>query len=81
MALSWTRSGSVMHRKRGNLMQKEKYIFSEDSRESMPELMDRVFTEKQIKEVYVNIIDKVEYPDFQSWLYDMLKCGLVTREI
>ena len=67
--------------KRGNLMQKEKYIFSEDIRESMPELMGRVFTERQLKEVYVNIIDKVEYPDFQSWLYDMLKCGLVTREI
>lgn len=67
--------------KRGNLMQKEKYIFSEDNRESMPELMGRVFTERQLKEVYVNIIDKVEYPDFQSWLYDMLKCGLVTREI
>lgn len=67
--------------KRGNLMQKEKYIFSEDIRESMPELMGRVFTERQIKEVYANIIDKAEYPDFQSWLYDMLKCGLVTREI
>lgn len=60
---------------------KRKIHFSEDNRESMPELMNRVFTESQIKEVYVNIIDKVEYPDFQSWLYDMLKCGLVTREI
>lgn len=62
-------------------MQKGKYIFSEDSRESMPELMDRAFTEKQLKEVYANVIDKTEYPDFQSWLHDMLKCELVTREI
>lgn len=62
-------------------MQKEKYIFSEDNRESIPELMDRAFTEKQLKEVYINIIDKTEYPDFQSWLHDMIKCGLVTREI
>ena len=61
-----------LRRERGKNMQKEKYIFSEDIRESMPELMGRVFTERQIKEVYANIIDKAEYPDFQSWLYDML---------
>lgn len=62
-------------------MQREKYIFSEDNREYVPEFMDRTFTENQLKEVYVNVIDKTEYPDFQSWLHDMLKCGLVTKEI
>lgn len=34
-----------------------KYYFSEDSRESLPNIMDKTFTENQLKEVYLNIID------------------------
>ena len=44
---------------------KNKYYFSEDSRESLPEVMDRTFTENQLKEVYRDIIDHAEYKDFQ----------------
>lgn len=54
-----------------------KYYFSEDNRESLPEVMDRVFTKSQLKEVYRDIIDKTEYRDFQEWFFDMLKCGLI----
>lgn len=45
------------------------YYFSEDSRESLPEVMDRTFTEDQLKEVYRDIIDKTEYKDFQEWFF------------
>lgn len=54
-----------------------KYYFSEDNRESLPEVMDRSFTEDQLKEIYCEIIDKTEYHDFQEWLFDMLKSGLI----
>lgn len=56
---------------------KNKYYFSEDNRESLPEVMNRTFTENQLKEVYRDIIDKTEYKDFQEWFYDMLKSGLI----
>lgn len=54
-----------------------KYYFSEDSRESLPNIMDKTFTENQLKEVYLNIIDKTEYKDFSEWFFDMLKNGLI----
>lgn len=56
---------------------KEGYYFSEDNRESLPEVMDRAFTEKQLREVYRDIVDKTEYHDFREWFFDMLKCGLI----
>ena len=40
-----------------------KYYFSEDNRESLPEVMDRSFTTDQLKEVYRDITDKTEYFD------------------
>ena len=43
-----------------------KYYFSEDNRESLPEVMDRSFTEDQLKEVYRDIVDKTEYHDFKK---------------
>lgn len=36
----------------------------------------RVFTEKQMIEVYRDLADKVEYPAFDIWLTDMLKSGV-----
>lgn len=54
-----------------------KYYFSEDNRESLPEVMDKTFTEDQLKEVYRDIVDKTEYHDFKEWLFDMLRSGLI----
>ena len=54
-----------------------RYYFSEDNRESLPGIMDKTFTENQLKEVYLNIIDKTEYKDFSEWFFDMLKSGLI----
>lgn len=54
-----------------------KYYFSEDNRESLPDIMDKTFTENQLKEIYLDIIDKTEYKDFSEWFFDMLKSGLI----
>lgn len=54
-----------------------KYYFSEDSRESLPNIMDKTFSENQLKEIYRDIIDKTEYKDFSEWFFDMLKNGLI----
>ena len=39
-------------------------------------LFGRVFTEKQMQEVYRDLADKSEYPDFECWFADMLKSGV-----
>ena len=36
----------------------------------------RVFTEKQFYEVYRDLADKAEYPDYECWKTDMLKSGV-----
>lgn len=54
-----------------------RYYFSEDNRESLPEIMDKTFTENQLKEVYRDVINKEEYHDFQEWFFDMLRSGLI----
>lgn len=54
-----------------------KYYFSEDNRESLPEVMGRSFAKNQLKEVYRDIVDKTEYHDFDEWLFDMIKSGLI----
>lgn len=36
----------------------------------------KAFTSSQMKEVYRDIVDKTEYQDFESWLYDMIKSGI-----
>lgn len=36
----------------------------------------RTFTEKQMHEVYRDLADKNEYPDYECWLTDMLKSGV-----
>ena len=54
-----------------------KFYFSADIAETNPELMNRFFSEYQLKEVYRDIIDKDEYRDFSEWFFDMLKSGLI----
>ena len=39
-------------------------------------LKGRTFTEKQMKEVYRDMVDKEEYSDFESWFADMIKSGV-----
>jgi len=39
-------------------------------------LKDRVFTLEQMQEVYRDLADKKEYPDFEEWLIDMVKSGV-----
>lgn len=36
----------------------------------------RTFTEEQMYEVYRDMADKTEYPDFETWLFDMVKSGV-----
>lgn len=55
----------------------KEFYFSEDNRESLPEVMDKSFTEEQLKEVYCEIIDKTEYHNFDEWFFDMLRSGLI----
>ena len=39
-------------------------------------LQGRIFTEKQMYEVYRDMADKKEYPDFECWFTDMLRSGV-----
>ena len=39
----------------------------------------RTFTEKQLYEVYRDLADKAEYPDFECWKMDMLKSGVFEK--
>lgn len=39
-------------------------------------LAGQTFTEKQMHEVYRDLADRTEYPDFECWLNDMLKSGV-----
>ena len=36
----------------------------------------KAFTSSQMREVYKDMVDKTEYQDFESWLYDMIKSGI-----
>lgn len=40
----------------------------------------RAFTLMQMKEIYADLADKVEYPDFECWLHDMLHSGVFVEE-
>lgn len=35
----------------------------------------RMFTEKQLYEVYRDLADKTKYNNYRSWLIDMLRSG------
>ena len=39
-------------------------------------LQGRLFTENQMYEIYRDLADKEEYPDFECWLYDMVRIGV-----
>lgn len=42
-------------------------------------LKGKIFTEKQMCEVYRDLTDKTEYPDFECWKSDMLKSGVFQK--
>lgn len=48
----------------------KKYITYEEP------LQNRIFTSRQMHEVYRDIVDKTEYPDFECWFSDMLRAGI-----
>lgn len=48
----------------------KKYITYEEP------LKGRVFTEKQLHEVYRDLACKTIFPSFDIWFYDMLKSGV-----
>ncbi len=52
----------------------KKYITYEES------FVGHTFTFKQMKEVYRDITDKKEYPDFECWFTDMLKSGVFEED-
>lgn len=35
------------------------------------------FTEDDLKEIYKNTVDKKEYADFEDWMIDMLRTGIL----
>ncbi|MCD7884696.1 MAG: DUF3849 domain-containing protein [Lachnospiraceae bacterium] len=53
------------------------FRFAEDVKETCPELADRLFTKEQLERVYETVINKKEYPEFDDWLQDMCRSGLV----
>lgn len=36
----------------------------------------KAFTSSQMKDVYRDLVDKTEYQDFETWLYDMIKTNI-----
>lgn len=38
-----------------------------------------MFTKKELQKVYSTEVDKSEYPEFDVWIYDMLKSGVFVR--
>lgn len=40
---------------------------------------NKIFTEKQMREVYRDMVNKKEYPDFECWISDMLKSGVFEK--
>ena len=51
-------------------MKETKYISYEEP------INGRSFTYEQMQEVYRDLADKQEYPDFDCWITDMLKSGV-----
>lgn len=42
-------------------------------------LKGKTFTEKQMHEVYRDLVDKAEYPNFECWKTDMLRSGVFEK--
>lgn len=38
------------------------------------------FTEEEMQKIYTEQVNKEEYPDFKSWLHDMLKSGVFEKQ-
>lgn len=55
-------------------MKQTKYITYEKP------LSGQSFTYTQMQEVYGDLTDKQEYPDFDRWFTDMLKSGVFEKE-
>lgn len=51
----------------------QKYITYEEP------LKGRIFTESQMYEVYRDLANKKEYPDFTIWFTDMLRSGVFEK--
>lgn len=43
-------------------------------------LQGRLFTERQMYEIYRDLADKEEYPDFECWIYDMIKMEVFIKK-
>ena len=39
--------------------------------------IERVFTDAELMQLYVDEIDKTEYQDFDVWMHDMLKMQIL----
>lgn len=37
------------------------------------------YTEEELFQLYENMVDKTEYPDFDGWKWDMLRSGVFER--
>lgn len=61
-------------------MNNERYYFSEDVRGIYPELLNKSFTKEELIKIYTEIVYKEVYPDFECWMIDMRKMGLVTEK-
>ena len=48
----------------------KKYITYEEP------FVGKTFTVKGMEEIYADMVNKTEYPDFESWLFDMIKSGV-----
>lgn len=43
---------------------------------SYEEGSEGVYTLEEMQALYIAKVDKEEYPDFETWLYDMVKSGV-----
>lgn len=50
-----------------------RYYFSEDNRESLPDAMEKTFSENQLKEVYRDIIEKQSIKIFRNGFWHAQK--------
>ena len=44
-----------------------------------PEGKRTEYDERKAERLWRHGVDKAEYPDFESWLFDMERCGILAR--
>ena len=51
------------------------------NRKYLVDMGDRchVWNEGKVQRYYAREIDHTEYPSFDDWMWDMMRCGLVTE--